>query len=41
MIKSRRLRWAGHIAQMGAEQDSIYDIVGKARRKGSTRKAKT
>jgi hypothetical protein len=34
MIKSRRMRWAGHVARMGE------DIDGKARRKETTRKTK-
>jgi hypothetical protein len=40
MIKSRRMRWAGHVARMGGDEECIYDIVGKARRKGTTRKTK-
>jgi hypothetical protein len=36
MIKSRRMRWAGHVAQMGEK-----DIGGKARRKEINRKTKT
>jgi hypothetical protein len=34
MIKSRRMRWLGHVARMG-------DIGGKARRKETTGKTKT
>jgi hypothetical protein len=33
MIKSRRMRWAGHVARMWEEEKGIQDIVGKARRK--------
>jgi hypothetical protein len=33
MIKSRRMRWAGHVAGMGGEEESIQDIGGKARSK--------
>jgi hypothetical protein len=33
MIKSRRMRWAGHVARMG-------DIGGKVRKKESIRKTK-
>jgi hypothetical protein len=33
MIKSVRMRWAGHVTRMG-------DIGGKARRKETTRKTK-
>jgi hypothetical protein len=39
-IKSRRIRWAGHVTRMG-EKECIYDIGGKARRKGITRKTKS
>jgi hypothetical protein len=28
MIKSRRMRWAGHVARMG-EKRNIYILVGK------------
>jgi hypothetical protein len=37
-IKSRRMRWAGHVARMGEE--SIQRFGGKARRKEITRKTK-
>jgi hypothetical protein len=40
MIKSRRMRIADHAARMG-EEECIYDIGGKARRKETTRKTKT
>jgi hypothetical protein len=39
MIKSRRKRWAGHVARIGGEE-CIWDIGGKARRKELTRKTK-
>jgi hypothetical protein len=29
MIKSRRMRWAGHIAQMGEKRDPYRILVGK------------
>jgi hypothetical protein len=30
MIKSRRMRWAGHVARMGKEKNIVYRIlVGK------------
>jgi hypothetical protein len=35
-IKSRRMRWAGHVAQTGGEEEGIWDIGGKARRKETT-----
>jgi hypothetical protein len=40
MIKSRRMRWARHVAQMGEEEEYIKDIGGKARRKETTGKPK-
>jgi hypothetical protein len=39
MIKSRRMRWTGHVARMGAKGNAY--IGGKARRKENTRKTKT
>jgi hypothetical protein len=35
-MKSRRMRWAGHVARMGEE--SVQGFGGKARRKQTTRK---
>jgi hypothetical protein len=29
MIKSRRMRWAGHLARMGAKRDANRILVGK------------
>ena len=29
MIKSRRMRWAGHVACMGERRDVYRDLVGK------------
>jgi hypothetical protein len=37
-IKSRRMRWAGHVARLGEE--CIQSFVGKARRKETTWKIK-
>jgi hypothetical protein len=37
-IKSRRMRWAGHVARMGEE--CVQDFDGKARRKETTWKTK-
>jgi hypothetical protein len=34
------MRWAGHIAK-GGEEECIYEVDGKARRKETTRKTKT
>jgi hypothetical protein len=41
MIKSRRKRWAGHVARMGGKEKCVYVIGGKARGKETTRKTKT
>jgi hypothetical protein len=30
MIKSRRMRWAGHIARMGEKRNAYRILVGKA-----------
>jgi hypothetical protein len=35
-IKSRRMRWAGHVARMGEERESVQGFGGKARRKETT-----
>ena len=29
VIKSRRLRWAGHVARMGERRDAYWALVGK------------
>jgi len=29
MIKSRRIRWPGHVARMGESRDACRDLVGK------------
>jgi hypothetical protein len=36
-IKSRKMRWAGHVARMG-EEKSVQGFGGKARRRETTRK---
>jgi len=33
MIKSRRMRWAGHVARMGEERGAYRVLVGKPERK--------
>jgi hypothetical protein len=33
MIKSRRMRWAGHVAQMGETRNAYRILVGKPERK--------
>jgi hypothetical protein len=40
IIKSWRMRWAGHVARMGKRGTRI-DFCGKARWKETTRKTKT
>jgi hypothetical protein len=39
MIKSRRIRWAGLVARMGAKRNAYGILVGKP--EGTTRKTKT
>jgi hypothetical protein len=40
-IKSRRMRWAGHVERMGEERN-VYRFIGrKARGKETTRKTET
>jgi hypothetical protein len=34
MIKSRKMRWAGHVARMGAKRNAYIILVGKPERKG-------
>jgi hypothetical protein len=41
MIKSRRMKWAGHVARMGAKRNACRILVGKAEGKRTTRKTKT
>jgi hypothetical protein len=33
MIKSRRMRWAGHVARMGEKRNAYRILVGKPKRK--------
>jgi hypothetical protein len=33
MIKSRRMRWAGHVARMGEKRNAYWRLVGKPERK--------
>jgi hypothetical protein len=40
IIKSRRLRWAGHVTRMG-RRGTLIDYCGKARGKETTRRTKT
>jgi hypothetical protein len=41
IIRSRRMRWSGHVARMGKERNAYRFIGGKARGKKATRKTKT
>jgi hypothetical protein len=41
IIKSRTMRWAGHVARMGERKGTSIDYCGKARGKETTRKTKT
>jgi hypothetical protein len=41
MVKSRRMRWAWHVARKGGEEECIQDIGWKTRTKETTRKTKT
>jgi hypothetical protein len=41
IIKARRMRWAGHVARMGGEEERVMIVGGKARGKDATRKTKT
>jgi hypothetical protein len=39
-IKSRRMRWAGHVARMGVERKVYKVLMGNPEGKRTTRKAK-
>jgi hypothetical protein len=41
MIKSRRIRWAGHVARMGETRNAYRILVGKVRRMETTREIQT
>jgi hypothetical protein len=41
IIMSRRMRGVGHVARMGGEEEFIYGIGAKNRRKETTGKTKT
>jgi hypothetical protein len=36
MMKSRRMRWAGHVARMGAKRNACRILVGKPEEKTKT-----
>jgi hypothetical protein len=38
IIKSSRMRWAGHVARMGEKRNAYRLLVGKAGGKEATRK---
>jgi hypothetical protein len=40
-MKSRRMRWAGHVARMGGGEKRVQGFGGKARRKKATWKTMT
>jgi hypothetical protein len=40
MIKSRRMRWAGHLAHMGEKKNYYRIMVGEPEGKSQTRKTK-
>jgi hypothetical protein len=40
IMKSRRMRWAGHVSRMGEKNNAYRLLVGKARGKEATRKTK-
>jgi hypothetical protein len=41
VIKSRRMRWTSHVAQMGEKRNAYRLLVGKPEGKKTTRKIKT
>jgi hypothetical protein len=41
IIKSRRMRWAGHVARMGEKRNAYRILVGKPEAKETTGKTKT
>jgi len=36
VIKSRRMRWVGHVARMGEERGGVYGLVGETGGKETT-----
>jgi hypothetical protein len=41
MIKSRKIKWEGHVARMGERRTAYRVLAGKPRMKEATRKTKT
>jgi hypothetical protein len=41
IIKSRRMRWAGQVSQMGGGEERLEIIGGKTRRNETTKKTKS
>jgi hypothetical protein len=40
IIKSRKMRWAGHVTRLGEKRNAYRLLVGKARGKETARKTK-
>jgi hypothetical protein len=40
IMKSRRMRWVGHVARMGEKRNAYRLLVGKPGKKNTTRKTK-
>jgi hypothetical protein len=40
IIKSRRMRWAGHVARMGKKRNAYRPLVGKPERKRPLRRSR-
>jgi hypothetical protein len=41
MIKSRRMRWTGHVVRVGEKRNAYTILVGKLEGKETTRNTKT
>jgi hypothetical protein len=41
IIKSRKMRWVGHVTRMGGKEERVQVVGGKARGKETIRKIKT
>jgi hypothetical protein len=41
IIKSRRMRWTGHVARMGEKRNAYRDIGEGSQKEGTTRRTKT
>jgi hypothetical protein len=38
VIKSRRMRWMGHVARMGRDEKCVQNLIRKTRKEETTRK---